>query len=126
VLFLVFNRPKLTQKVFNSIRRAKPSIFFISADGPRFGNEKYRNNDRVMQINGSFYLDNLINPKESYYFSKIISCWSWATWKSYWGSFDETMSDYERLKNNGLIEKYYNKKHISNWMERFFNEKTSS
>ncbi len=185
--------------MFNSIRRAKPSILFISADGPRSGNEKdhlfcakvldivekidwkcevktffrkenlgckvaitsandwffnhvdegiileddclpsksffrfcqdllekYRNNDRVMQINGSFYLDNLINPKESYYFSKIISCWGWATWKSSWGSSVGTMSDYERLKNNGLIEKYYNNNHISNWMERFFNEKTGS
>ena len=30
--------------------------------------EKYRHNDRVMQINGSFYLDNLISSKESYYY----------------------------------------------------------
>jgi hypothetical protein len=35
VLFLVFNRPDLTQTVFQSIRSAKPKQLFVAADGPR-------------------------------------------------------------------------------------------
>jgi hypothetical protein len=35
VLFLIFNRPDTTQKVFNTIRQAKPTQLFIAADGPR-------------------------------------------------------------------------------------------
>jgi len=35
VLFLIFNRPDCTQKVFNEIRKAKPKQLFIAADGPR-------------------------------------------------------------------------------------------
>lgn len=35
VLFLIFNRPDTTLKVFNEIRRAKPSRLYIAADGPR-------------------------------------------------------------------------------------------
>ncbi len=35
ILFLVFNRPNTTSKVFTEIRRAKPKILFIAADGPR-------------------------------------------------------------------------------------------
>jgi len=35
ILFLVYNRPKYTLKVFETIRRAKPERLFISADGPR-------------------------------------------------------------------------------------------
>jgi len=35
VLFLIFNRPDTTQKVFNAIRQAKPKQLFIAADGPR-------------------------------------------------------------------------------------------
>lgn len=35
VLFLIFNRPDLTEKVFSAIREAKPSQLFIAADGPR-------------------------------------------------------------------------------------------
>lgn len=35
VLFLMFNRPELTFRVFEEIRKAKPSKLFIAADGPR-------------------------------------------------------------------------------------------
>jgi len=35
VLFLIFNRPDTTQKVFNAIRQAKPKQLFVAADGPR-------------------------------------------------------------------------------------------
>ncbi|MBU0490120.1 MAG: hypothetical protein KKA07_17210 [Bacteroidetes bacterium] len=33
VLFLIYNRPKHTQKVFETIRKAKPAKLFIAADG---------------------------------------------------------------------------------------------
>lgn len=36
VLFLVFNRPEITAKVFEEIKRARPERLFIAADGPRF------------------------------------------------------------------------------------------
>lgn len=35
ILFLLFNRPDTTQKVFNTIKKAKPRQFFVAADGPR-------------------------------------------------------------------------------------------
>jgi hypothetical protein len=35
IALIVFNRPDTTQKVFNSIREAKPSKLFVIADGPR-------------------------------------------------------------------------------------------
>ena len=35
VLFLIFNRPDTTQKVFNAIRQVKPKQLFIAADGLR-------------------------------------------------------------------------------------------
>ena len=35
VLFLIFNRPDLTQRVFQRIRAAAPQKLFIAADGPR-------------------------------------------------------------------------------------------
>ena len=39
VLFLVFNRPQTTAKVFEQIRSAKPPKLYIAADGPREGRE---------------------------------------------------------------------------------------
>jgi hypothetical protein len=35
VLFIVFNRPRCTRKVFQQIRKAQPKHLFISGDGPR-------------------------------------------------------------------------------------------
>lgn len=35
VAFIIFNRPETTEKVFATIRQAKPKKFFIIADGPR-------------------------------------------------------------------------------------------
>jgi hypothetical protein len=35
ILFVIFNRPDTTRRVFEAIRRAKPSTLFVAADGPR-------------------------------------------------------------------------------------------
>lgn len=39
VLFIVFNRPQLTKKVFEAIRKAEPIRLYIAADGPRLQGE---------------------------------------------------------------------------------------
>lgn len=36
VLFIIFNRPRTTEKVFYQIKKAKPKKLFIAADGPRY------------------------------------------------------------------------------------------
>lgn len=35
ILFLIFNRPDTTQKVFDVIKRVQPKQLFVAADGPR-------------------------------------------------------------------------------------------
>lgn len=35
ILFIIFNRPQVTEKVFEAIRQARPEKLFIAADGPR-------------------------------------------------------------------------------------------
>ena len=39
ILFLVFNRPDTTKKVFERIREIRPTKLFVAADGPRAGKE---------------------------------------------------------------------------------------
>lgn len=39
ILFLIFNRPSSTERVFDKIREVKPKQLFVAADGPREGNE---------------------------------------------------------------------------------------
>ena len=40
VIFLVFNRPETTARVFARIREARPSRLHVICDGPRPGNER--------------------------------------------------------------------------------------
>jgi len=35
ILFLIFNRPDTTERVFEAIRRSRPSRLYVAADGPR-------------------------------------------------------------------------------------------
>ncbi len=35
ILFIIFNRPDVTAKVFNEIRKIRPSKLYVVADGPR-------------------------------------------------------------------------------------------
>ena len=46
-------------------------------------------------INGCFFLGDLKNFNESYYFSKLNSSWGWATWKESWEHFDSKMTGYK-------------------------------
>lgn len=40
VIFMIFNRPELTKKVFKAIRQAQPQKLFVVADGARFPEEE--------------------------------------------------------------------------------------
>ena len=195
VLFLIFNRPDTTQRVFDVIKQVKPSKLFVAADGARKGNsnderlcqqarniaeqvdwecdvkylhrdknlgcrvaissaidwffeyvdegiileddclpsksffwfcqellEKYRDNHQIMQISGTFYLDGLMDFKSSYYYSKLISCWGWATWKDSWRHFDIKIPEYSKLKQEGFIENYYENNEITEWMQNYLDE----
>jgi hypothetical protein len=47
ILFLIFNRPDLTQKVFNAIKEIKPKKLYVVADGPRLNKQ---NEDKKTQL----------------------------------------------------------------------------
>jgi hypothetical protein len=44
VLFIVFNRPETTTKVFEKIRQAKPPRLYVASDGPREKHESDKEN----------------------------------------------------------------------------------
>ena len=83
--------------------------------------EKYRNNNKVMQINGTnLDADYESLTKNSYFFSKFNHVWGWATWKRAWKLFDNKFENYEENKLNKKILNYFEDKNISDWMTRYF------
>jgi len=84
--------------------------------------DRYRDDSRVMQINGNFYLDGLKGFDSSYYFSKLSACWGWATWKRAWRFNDPDMSGYKELRGAGGCRRYYESRQIGSWMQSYFDE----
>jgi hypothetical protein len=174
ILFLVYNRVDMTQRVFAAIRNARPEKLFIAADGARPDRsgedglcsrvrqivldgidwpcevktlfrdknlgckeavssaitwffeqvedgiileddclpdhsffcfceellERYREDPRIMMISG----DNFQQEKRgggSYWFSRFVHIWGWATWRRAWQKYDLSMSGWPSVKQDG-------------------------
>jgi hypothetical protein len=56
--------------------------------------QRYRDDERVMMISGNQFLPDemLRGYAPSYYFSRFIHTWGWATWKRAWACYDHQMS----------------------------------
>ena len=175
VVFIVFNRPDTTERVFAEIAKARPPKLLVVGDGPRANRsgeaekvaatraiikrvdwdcevltnfsevnlgckqrvssgidwvfdqvpeaiileddclpdptffqfcqemlERYRHDQRIGMISGdNFQFDRRRND-DSYYFSKYVHVWGWATWRDRWiGSYDVTMSKWPRIREEG-------------------------
>ena len=87
--------------------------------------KKYENDLSIGQISGS----NFINQRgykrknqDSYFFSKIINCWGWATWKNRWSNIhDIEMSNWPAIRKEKVIEKYFDNKKNSDYFNKIFN-----
>lgn len=177
ILFLIFNRPDTTERVFAEIKKVKPQKLFVASDGPRknkvgekelvektrrmvldmidwecevktlfrdenlgckvavssaidwfFENveagiileddclpdqsffrycgellEKYKDDERIMIISGDNFQDNAKYGDGSYYFSKNINIWGWATWRRSWKKYDVNMQTYPDFRKSNKI-----------------------
>jgi hypothetical protein len=78
--------------------------------------EKYRDDERVMQVSGTNFLTNKSKSylKNDYYFSDFGSIWGWATWKRAWNNYDVNMLKWGKIKNESLINDLYDVKECNN------------
>lgn len=66
--------------------------------------ERYKNDERVHMIAGLNHLEDCSDiVDESYFFSKVISIWGWATWKSEWEKCDLSFNYLKDEKIRRLI-----------------------
>lgn len=75
--------------------------------------EKYRNDERIMQIAGSNFQQGKKRGDASYYFSKYNHLWGWATWKRAWALNDPQMSTFPKFKKDRRIKDVW-----SSWSEQ--------
>ncbi|MGB3559149.1 MAG: class I SAM-dependent methyltransferase [Geitlerinemataceae cyanobacterium] len=177
VALLIFNRPDTTEKVFETIRQAKPPKLLVVADGPRsdrpgeaekcrearaivdkidwecqvFQNysdtnlgcrnrvasglnwvfetveeaiileddclphpsffrfceellERYRHDDRIMAISGDNFQFGRQSSASSYYFSRYMHIWGWATWRRAWNFYDLEMKQWSQVRDTHWLK----------------------
>ena len=79
--------------------------------------ERYRNDQRIGMISGdNFQFGNRRND-DSYYFSKYVHIWGWATWRDRWqSSYDVEIKKWPAIRDGGWLEDILgNKKEAASW-----------
>lgn len=83
--------------------------------------ERYRDQHHVMHIGGSNFQLGTRRSEASYYFSRHIHVWGWATWRRAWRKYDFSLRPYRQLmkkKNLDPIVKYFLSifhRHVDTW-----------
>lgn len=82
--------------------------------------EKYKDDERVMMISGDNFQNGKKYGKASYYFSKYVHIWGWASWRRAWAMYDIDMKDYAVFKKeNRMDDVFKDEQESSYWLERF-------
>ena len=66
--------------------------------------ERYRNEPRIMHIGGSSFQANNWHCAHSYYFSKYMHIWGWATWRRAWELYDVNTALWPVVKKSGRLK----------------------
>lgn len=65
--------------------------------------ERYRDDERIMTISGNNFQFGRKRTDYSYYFSRYMHCWGWATWKRAWQYFDLKMTQWPKIRDEGWL-----------------------
>jgi hypothetical protein len=84
--------------------------------------ERYRDDDRVMSVSGDNFLGSPRRNTDSYYFSRLVHIWGWATWRRAWKKYDLSMSDWPRMKSEGWLFDLLGDRPGASYFERAFDQ----
>ena len=65
--------------------------------------ERYFDDPSVMHINGTNFSSEPLPITSSYSFSKVVSCWGWATWRRAWRYHDLAVRDWPYLEGSNVL-----------------------
>ena len=66
--------------------------------------EQYRQDERVMTINGTNFQSGQTRTEYGYHFSKYSASWGWASWRRAWKYYDYELKNWPALKQIGMVE----------------------
>jgi len=82
--------------------------------------KRFRSNDKIMSISGDNFQFGSRPSNFSYYFSRYVHVWGWASWRRAWNSYDVQMTSWPKLKQSGwLTDIFENRRDARYWEEVF-------
>jgi hypothetical protein len=72
--------------------------------------EFYRDDMRIMHINGNNHGISDPNSQQSYRFSKLTNVWGWATWRRAWQYYDVSINFWPELSKQKLFQDIFEHK----------------
>lgn len=64
---------------------------------------QYRHDERIMNISGCNFQFGHRVTDYSYYFSRYVHCWGWASWRRAWRYYDVNMALWPEVASGGLL-----------------------
>jgi hypothetical protein len=78
--------------------------------------ERYREDQRVMTISGDNFQPRRRTPA-SYYFSRFVHVWGWATWRRAWQHYDERMRLWPAFRAANALEGIIHPRSVAYWSQ---------
>lgn len=83
--------------------------------------ERYRHDQRIGLISGDNFQFGRRRNDDSYYFSKYVHIWGWATWRDRWaGSYDVTMAKWPRIRDEAWLTDIVGNAHEADFWRKIF------
>ena len=80
----------------------------------------FRNNDAIMSISGDNFQFGARTSNYSYYFSRYVHVWGWASWRRAWSFYDAGMARWPELKQSRWLEGFMeDRRDIRFWRDIF-------
>ena len=67
--------------------------------------ERYRDEPQVMCVSGVTFISKVWEPAESYYFSRYVHIWGWASWRRAWRHYDVQMTRWRTGETPDLLQR---------------------
>jgi hypothetical protein len=81
---------------------------------------RYQNDQRIGIISGANFRSDLRFSQDSYFFSKYVHIWGWASWSDRWqNTYDVNMTLWPRLRDENLIRDFIDKAEVKYWTDIF-------
>ena len=83
---------------------------------------RYRGDPRIAMIAGTNFVESYLQTDYSYFFSRMVHTWGWATWRDSWQRYDPNLRDWPEIKKAGLLREAFEHPMAAQYWTRIFDK----